>query len=158
VLVTLVHRVQGLIVPHGNPKGISTLADLAREDVAYVNRQRGSGTRVLLNHMLKIAGLDADRIRGYEREEYTHLAVAAAVSAGRADTGLGILSAAKATGLDFVPLQSERYDLVMPREVYESDLLQPMLEVIRGREFRSQVEALGGYDVSNMGEIVAEIG
>ncbi len=158
VLVNLVHRVQGLIVPRDNPKGISTLADLAREDVTYVNRQRGSGTRVLLNHMLKIAGLDADRIRGYEREEYTHLAVAAAVSAGRADTGLGILSAAKATGLDFVPLQSERYDLVMPRGVYESDLLQPMLEVIRGREFRSQVETLGGYDVTNMGEIVAEIG
>jgi putative molybdopterin biosynthesis protein len=157
VLVNLVHRTQGLIVARGNPKSVSTLADLARDDVTFVNRQRGSGTRVLLDYMLKSAGFDAGQVRGYEREEYTHLAVAAAVSAGRADAGMGLLSAARATGLEFVSLHAERYDLVMSWGVYESDLLQPMLQLIRSQEFKSKVEALGGYDVSNMGEVVAAI-
>ena len=158
VLVNLTYRVQGLIVAPGNPKSITGLDDTLRADVSYVNRQRGSGTRVLFDYMLREARLDSRRVRGYDREEYSHLAVAAAVSAGRADTGIGVFSAAKAVGLDFVPLRSERYDLVMPREVYESDLLRPMLELLRDEGFRSQVENLGGYDVSSMGEIVGEAG
>ena len=157
VLVNLVHRVQGLIVAPGNPKSISGLGDAVRDDVAYVNRQRGSGTRVLFDYMLREAGLDASRVHGYDREEYSHLAVAAAVSAGRADIGMGVLSAAKAVGLDFVPLRSERYDLVMPRDVYESDLLRPMLGLLRDDGLRAQVEELGGYDASTMGEIVADV-
>ena len=158
VLVNLVHRIQGLIVAQGNPKAIAGLDDTVRDDVKYVNRQRGSGTRVLFDYMLREAGLDASRVRGYDREEYTHLAVAAAVSAGRADTGMGVMSAAKAVGLDFVPLRSERYDLVMPRHVHESDMLRPMLELLQDGGFRAQVEELGGYDASSMGEIVAEVG
>ena len=158
VLMNLVHRVQGLIVPDGNPRSIETLQDVVRDHVTFVNRQTGSGTRVLLDYMLKKGGLSPAQIHGYEREEYTHLAVAAAVAGGRADAGLGILSAARALGLAFVPLTTEQYDLVIPSEFYESGLLEPLLSIIRGAEFKRQVEALGGYDTSRMGEVVAELG
>jgi putative molybdopterin biosynthesis protein len=157
VLVNLVFRDQGLIVPKGNPRGLTGLTDLVGRDVQFVNRQRGAGTRVLLDYQLQQLGATPDQIQGYAREEYTHLAVAAAVAGGAADTGLGILAAARALNLDFVPLMKERYDLVIPRDVYESDLLRPLLELIRGPDFRTQVEALGGYDTSQMGEVVAEI-
>ena len=152
-LVYLVERTQGLMVERGNPLGITSLADLARPDVRFVNRQRGSGTRVLLDFQLRSAGIDADSIRGYSREEYTHLAVAAAVSGGKAETGLGILPAATAMGLDFVPLFGEDYDLAIPVEFYESELLAPLLGLIRSPEFRAEVEALGGYGVARMGEL-----
>lgn len=155
VVVNLVHRIQGLILPKGNPRGVSSLEDLARDDVIFINRQRGSGTRMLLDYKLRELGIAPDQVKGYERDEYTHLAVAAAVAGGRADVGLGILSAANAMGLDFAPLLSERYDLVIPAEHYESDVMQPVLEIIRGDEFRRAVDALGGYDTSAMGEVVA---
>jgi putative molybdopterin biosynthesis protein len=157
VVVNLVQRVQGFIVPPGNPKSVVTLADLTRHGITFVNRQRGSGTRVLLDYMLKQQAISPEQISGYEREEFTHLAVAAAVAGGRVDVGLGVLSAARALGMDFIPLRSEQYDLVMPRESYESDLLQPLLSLIRSPVFKHQVEALGGYDVSTMGEVVAEL-
>jgi putative molybdopterin biosynthesis protein len=156
VLVQLAGRVQGLIVPRGNPKHLESLEDLARPDVLFVNRQRGSGTRVLLDYQLGQLGLDPSQIQGYEREEYTHLAVAADVASGAADTGLGILAAARALDLEFVALFNEHYQLVIPREHYASDILAPLLEIVRGPEFRAQVDALGGYDVSGMGEIVWE--
>ena len=158
VVVNLVHRVQGFMVAQGNPKSVATLNDLTRPDVTFVNRQRGSGTRVLLDYKLKEAGVDPATIRGYDREEYTHLAVAADVSSGTADTGLGIMAAARALDLDFVPLLKERYDLVIPRAYYESDVLGPLLGLIRSEEFMAEVEALGGYDVSTMGEVMAELG
>ena len=157
LLVNLVYRDQGLIVPKGNPRGLKGLEDLTRGDVQFVNRQRGAGTRVLLDFQLQQMGASPEQIQGYGREEYTHLAVAAAVAGGSADTGLGILAAARALDLDFVPLMKERYDLVIPRDVYESDLLRPLLDLIRGPSFRQQVEALGGYDASQMGEVVGEI-
>jgi putative molybdopterin biosynthesis protein len=157
VVVNLVHRIQGFIVPPGNPKSVVTLADLTRHGITFVNRQRGSGTRVLLDYMLKQQAISPEQISGYEREEFTHLAVAAAVAGGRVDVGLGVLSAARALGMDFIPLRSEQYDLVMPRESYESDLLQPLLTLIRSAAFQHQVEALGGYDVSTMGEVVVEL-
>ena len=156
-LINLVRRIQGLIVPKGNPKGITSLEDVLRDGVAFVNRQRGSGTRMLLDFRLKQLGVSPELIDGYVREGYTHLAVAAAVAGGRADVGLGILSAARAMELDFVPLLTEQFDLVMPLEFYESDLLQPLLALIRGDEFKREVHALGGYDVSTMGEVVAEL-
>ena len=157
VLMNLVQRVQGLIVRNGNPKSVSSLEDLVREEVTFVNRQRGSGTRVLLDYMLKRGGLSNEQLHGYEREEYTHLAVAAAVNAGRADVGLGVLSAARAMGMDFVPLLTEQYDLAIPTEFYESDLLQPLLSLIRSDEFEQEVQALGGYDTSQTGDVVAEL-
>ena len=157
VVVNLAHRIQGLILPKGNPKGIRALEDLAREDVAFLNRQRGSGTRLLLDYKLRELDIEAEDIRGYGREEYTHLAVAAAVAGGRADVGLGILSAANAMGLDFIPLLSEQYDLVIPSEYYAGEPVQFVLEIIRDDSFRAEVDALGGYDTSSMGQVVAEL-
>jgi putative molybdopterin biosynthesis protein len=155
-VVNLVSREQGLIVPRGNPKRLAQVQDLARPDVRFVNRQRGSGTRVLLDYHLKQLGIEPSRISGYEREEFTHLMVAASVAGGTADVGLGILAAAHALNLDFVPLLQERYDLIIPTEHYESDLLQPLLALIRDVSFQSRVEALGGYNTSHMGEVMSE--
>ena len=157
VLVNLVHRVQGFIIPKGNPASIESLNDLAREDIVFVNRQRGSGTRVLLDYKLVAAGIDTQQVAGYEREEYTHLAVAAAVAGGRANVGLGILSAARAIGMDFIPLFNERYDLAIPEDIYDSELLAPMLQLIQSSDFRVKVEELGGYDAGQMGEVIARI-
>jgi len=157
VVMTLVYREQGLILPKGNPKRIGTLADLLRDGVLFVNRQKGAGTRVLLDYKLREMGADPRQVKGYEREEFTHLAVAATVAGGAADVGLGILAAARALDLDFEPLLKERYDLIVPREFYDSDRLAPLLEVINGPDFRQEVEALGGYDASEMGRVVAEL-
>ena len=157
VLVTLVHRVQGLIVSPGNPKSIESLDDLTRGDVRFVNRQRGSGTRVLLDYLLKQRGIASGDVSGYEREEYTHLAVAAAVAGGVADVGAGVLSAAQALGMDFVPLSTERYDLAIPKQYYESSLLEPVLSLIRSDDFKRKVDGLGGYDTTATGHIAAEV-
>jgi putative molybdopterin biosynthesis protein len=130
------------------------LDDLVRDDVTFVNRQRGAGTRALLDFKLKTSDLDPRHIRGYERQAFTHLAVAAAVKSGACDCGMGILAAARALDLDFVPLFNERFDLVIPIQFYESALLAPMLDTIRGADFRKRVESLGGYDTSRMGDVV----
>ena len=158
MVVGLVRRWQGLILGSGNPKEIQDLQDLAREDVTFVNRQRGAGTRVLLDYQLSQLGLDPSVIRGYEREEYTHLAVAAAIAAGRVDCGLGIQAAAVALELDFVPLYSERYDLVIPREHFEDELLAPLLDILASDKFAEKVKELAGYDLERPGEVLAELG
>jgi putative molybdopterin biosynthesis protein len=155
-LMAFVEREQGLMVKRGNPKGIHGLHGLTRPDVQFVNRQRGAGTRVLLDYQLALMGIPASSIRGYNQEEYTHLGVAAAVASGRADCGLGIPAAAQALNLDFVPLFNERYDLVIPAQFAKGDLLQPLFEVIQGGAFRKAVSALPGYDVRRMGEIILE--
>lgn len=147
-------REQGLLVGKDNPRRIHSLVDLARSDVRFVNRQRGAGTRVLLDYHLEQQGIAAEQIQGYEQEEYTHLAVAAAVASGRADCGLGIAAAATALGLDFEPLFSERYDLVIPCEHLQGDLLGPLFDLAQDPAFRQAVQALDGYDISDMGKIV----
>lgn len=157
VLLTFMHREQGLIVAPGNPKGIKGLADLARDDVNYINRQRGAGTRVLLDFHLDKLGIGPESVKGYRREEYTHLAVAVAVQSGAADCGLGIAAAARALNLDFIPLEKERYDLVIPRPHYESDLLRPLLDLIHGPDLRRVVAELPGYDTTHMGEVAIEL-
>jgi putative molybdopterin biosynthesis protein len=156
VLVHLAGRVQGLIVPAGNPRGISSLQDLAAPGVQFVNRQRGSGTRVLLDYQLRQLGISPTAIAGYDREQYTHLAVAADVASGAADAALGILAAARALDLDFLPLFNEQYQLVIPREHYDSPVLAPVLEIIRDARFQKEVENLGGYDVRDMGQKIWE--
>ena len=158
MVVGLVRRWQGLILGAGNPKGIEILEDLARKDVIFVNRQRGSGTRVLLDYQLAKQKLGPEVINGYGREEFTHLAVAAAIATGRADCGLGIQAAAAALKLDFLPLFSERYDLVIPEEHYQSRLLEPMLEVLASDQFASEVDKLAGYELERPGEVLAELG
>ena len=157
-IIGFVRREQGLIVPRGNPKGLRSLADLARPDVAFINRQRGAGTRVLLDYRLKQAGISPRAIQGYERQEFTHLAVAAAVASGAADCGLGILAAARALDLDFVPLDHERYDLIIPARFYADPLLAPLLEILGEPAFRARVAALGGYTTAEMGHVLAEVG
>jgi putative molybdopterin biosynthesis protein len=156
-VLCLVRREQGLFVRKGNPRKIMKLEDLSRDDIRIINRQRGAGTRVLLDYHLKMKGLVADSIRGYDDEEYTHLGVAAAVASGRADTGLGIAAAALALDLDFIPLFSERYDLIIPQEYVEDILLQPLFEVIGSSRFKSAVAALPGYDVREMGRVIGDL-
>ncbi len=151
-LITLVEREQGLLVAPGNPLRIASLADLARNDVRYVNRQRGAGTRVLLDYELGKLGLTADGINGYEHEEYTHLGVAVAISSGIADCGLGIHAAASALKLDFVPVARERYDLVVPEASVDGVLMQPLLALLTDAQFRAAVSARPGYYVELMGE------
>lgn len=153
-VITLAHRAQGLLVPPGNPKGLRTLEDLARPDVTFVNRQRGSGTRVLLDHELKKRGLEPQAIRGYAREEFTHAAVAVAVQSGVADAGLGVLAAARALGLDFVPVAEERYDLIVPLDLLEDPRVAPVLALLGGAEFRAALKAMGGYDDRETGRRV----
>ncbi len=150
VLVTLAQRDQGLLVARGNPKNITGIADLARTDVRFVNRQRGAGTRVLLDYELRRAGLSPEQIQGYDREVYTHMAVAT----GAADCGLGILAAARAMGLDFVPVTRERFDLAIPEEHLDSPLITQVLAVLQDPEFRRAVAALGGYDLSLTGTVL----
>ena len=152
-LVMLAGRAQGWIVPPGNPQGLSEWADAARADVRLVNRQRGAGTRVLLDYELGRLGIDPAAMRGYEREEYTHLAVAAAVASGAATAGLGIQAAARALRLDFVPLAREPYELAIPLAYYESDLLRPLLNLLRDDAFRAAIAAMPGYEVAEMGVV-----
>ncbi len=150
-VIRLVHREQGLLVAGGNPLDLQGVADLARPGLRYVNRQRGAGTRVLLDYKLRREGIDPTKIMGYTREEPTHLAVAAAIAAGRADCGMGIHAAARAFGLGFVPVTSEPYDLVLERDHLEHPLLKPLWQLLQSRQFRASVEQLGGYDTAEMG-------
>jgi putative molybdopterin biosynthesis protein len=150
-VVRLVHRDQGLMVAPGNPLGLDGIEAVARAGVRYVNRQRGAGTRVLLDHELNGRGLTPAQVDGYAREEHTHLAVAAAVAAGRADCGLGVLAAARAFGLDFVPVTREPYDLVLDAATLEDPLLAPLWALLARASFRERVAALGGYATEEMG-------
>lgn len=156
-LINLVYREQGLIVARGNPKGISGIKDLARDDVVFINRQAGSGTRVLLDHLLGKLAIRPDTIKGYERDEFTHMSVAVSVLSAAADAGLGIYAAARALRLDFVPIATEQYDLVIPEEFLEDKRVSLMLEVVRSGGFKEAVRALGGYDTSKTGAVVARL-
>ncbi len=153
-VVNLVFREQGLIIAKGNPKGIQGIEDLARDDIQFINRQSGSGTRVLLDYRLAQLGLDRSAIHGYADEEFTHMAVAVAVLSGAADAGLGIYAAAKALDLDFIPVVTEQYDLVIPAAYFETEKIQGLLETIRQPVFKERVKALGGYGVEKTGEII----
>jgi molybdenum cofactor synthesis domain-containing protein len=154
----LVLREQGLIVGKDNPKKITRIEDLTQEDVTFVNRQAGSGTRVLFDYKLKQSRIEPAAIRGYDHEEFTHMAVAVDVLSGAADCGVGIYAAAKALNLDFIPLEQEQYDLIFPSFVLEQRPIQLVLETIRSQSFRDRVAELGGYDPAKSGEFWQEIG
>ena len=153
-LVHLVLRDQGLIIRRENPKNIRGIEDLARRDVSFINRQAGSGTRILLDYRLNQLGMNATDINGYQHEEFTHMAVAVAVLSGTADVGLGIYAAAKALDLDFIPVVTEQYDLVISGEHFESPNIQRLLETISRAQFKHRVEALGGYSTEKTGQII----
>lgn len=151
VVVNLVFRVQGLMFAQGNPKQIKGIADLRQPHISFINRQRGSGTRVLLDMHLKRNGIDPCDVQGYTNEMYTHIAVATAIAQGEADSGLGIEAAARSCGLDFLPLSWERYDLVIPEPLYQSKLVAPLLHLISSKEFKKIVNKVEGYDTSQTG-------
>jgi putative molybdopterin biosynthesis protein len=154
VLVHLAQREQGILIARGNPKSIHSLHDLARKGVRFVNRQPGSGTRVLLDFELKKLGIGAASISGYEREEFTHMAVGVAIASGLADAGLGVRAAAQALALDFIPVASEEYDLLIARAFFESARGDQLLRIICAEGFKRAVAALGGYDTPRAGAVL----
>ena len=156
-LISFVTRVQGLIVRAGNPEGIRSVHDLARGDVRMVNRQRGSGTRALLEFLIATEGIDRARLQGYEAEEITHGAVAALIAGGQADAGLGVQAAAEQYRLGFVPVCGERYYLACRARDVDSPSIQALLKTLKGRAFRQRVAQLPGYDASRAGEIVESL-
>jgi len=153
-VVNLAIRHQGLIVAKGNPLGIKGIEDLARTEVNFINRQRGAGTRILLDHHLKQASINPRDVRGYENEEFTHMAVAVNVLTGAVTCGLGIYAAAKALDLDFVPLAHERYDLVIPSQHMQDPRVQTLLRMIGTNEVKAKIKKLGGYEIDLTGQIM----
>ena len=158
LVVTFAHWEEGFIVRQGNPKKIRTVADLAKPAVRIVNREKGSGARRLLDKQLKASGVKYTRVKGYGDEVLSHLHLASRVKAGLADTGVGVRAAASIAGLDFVPLQRERYDLIIPKAYYETlQGLRVLLDTMVSKPFRSELDALGGYDTKEIGRIVDNV-
>ena len=155
--VQLARRVQGFVVRAGNPCGIRTVSDLGRAGVRMVNRQRGSGTRALLEFFIAAEGLDRSRLQGYENEESTHGAVAALVAGQQADVGLAVQAAAAAYHLDFVPLCEEGYFLACHASLLDTPALRRLLSLLRGDDFRTRVAALAGYDVEGAGTLLSSL-
>ena len=153
-LVRCVGRQQGLMVARGNPLNIQKFSDIAAEGVRYVNRQKGSGTRILTDYLCKQENLDTSAIYGYDREELTHTSVAAQIVSGSADAGMGIYSAAKLYGLDFIPICIEEYDLIIPDHAWEAPMVRQLIATLKSDGFRDKILSLGGYTVENPGEII----
>ncbi|MCP4672442.1 MAG: molybdopterin biosynthesis protein, partial [Desulfobacula sp.] len=156
-LINLVMRDQGLIVPKGNPENIQSIEDLKNRGLQFINRQAGSGTRILFDYKLKSLGISPDDIKGYQNDEYTHMSVAVAVLSQRADAGLGIQAAAKALDLDFIPVVTEEYDLVIPDRFYDMEKVQILLETIKTEDFQNRVISLGGYSTQNTGRVMLKL-
>jgi putative molybdopterin biosynthesis protein len=155
-VVTFAHWEEGIIVRHGNPKNIRAVADLARPSARMINREKGSGARRLLDRELRSTGIPSEKVKGYGDEVFSHLEVGARIKSGSADAAIGVRAAATICGLDFIPLQRERYDLVIPKMHYESlPGLRTLLDLIVGRPFRDELEALGGYDTRETGTLIA---
>ena len=155
-VVTFASWEQGLMVRTGNPKGINKVECLARKDVLVVNREPGAGARLLLDRKLATMGIRPDQVKGYQRSASSHLEVARLIAEGQADTGMGVRSAAQFLGLDFVPLQEERYDLVIPTRYLKAHPgLELFLDTLVSRPFRREMEAVGGYDTKETGKVQA---
>ncbi len=155
-VLNLAYREQGLIVKKGNPLEINSLGDLVSKNVKLVNRQEGSGTRVLLDQRLKENDIDSVNIQGYSKIAYTHMEVALEVFSGSADVGIGILASAKLLGLDFIPLATERFDLIIPKEIYSAEAVRALREVLRSEEFKFNVTQMGGYGTRDTGKTMYE--
>ena len=154
-LVRCVGRQQGLMVAKENPLGIQTFADIAKDGVRYVNRQKGSGTRILADYLCKTEGVDPQAVYGYDREEMTHTSVAAQIANGSADAGMGIYSAAKLYDLDFIPICIEEYDLIVSDYAWQTPMVQQLMEILKSDAFRQKMMELGGYTVEGAGELRA---
>ena len=155
-VINLAYRDIGLMVKPGNPLNIVSIKDLSRPAIKIINRQQGSGTRVLLDYELKKMGIEPNQVDGYEKEVNTHFEVAMAVVSGNADVGLGILSAAKMLNLTFIHLTNEQYDFVIPRENLSAQPIVSLVEVIRSPEFKQSINQMGGYDTKDTGKVMAE--
>lgn len=153
-LIKCVKRIQGIIVPKGNPNNIKSIKDIRDKKLKFVNRQRGAGTRLLFDYNLKKLNISPKEIQGYEREEYTHLQVAAAISNGDCDCGLGIYSAATMMGLDFIPICNEEYDIVIFKEFLNMESIKEFINIIKSDKFKEKLDELGGYDYSESGDII----
>ncbi len=143
-----------MIVQKNNPKNIKSIKDLENEDIIFINRQRGSGTRVLFDYKLKENNITSDKINGYNREEFTHMTLASEINSGSTDVGIGIQSAANAFDLDFIPIAKERYDLVVLKKYLKDERIIKLLEVIRSDKFKNEVNKLKGYDLKFTGKVM----
>jgi putative molybdopterin biosynthesis protein len=158
LIINLVYRQEGFYVAPGNPKNIKDWSDLIKPDIRFINRERGSGARVLLDEKFRQLQIDPRTIPNYSQEETSHLAIASAVARGEADVGLGIEKAAmQVQNVEFIPLQKERYDLVMLRHDLDKPHFKSLLSILRSPAFRNEIAGMGGYDVSQMGDIIAEV-
>ena len=158
IVIHLTCRIQGLYVQKGNPKGIKGWEDFSRNDIVMINREHGAGSRVLLDENLKLLGISGRGIKGYGTERPSHLALASAVSGGKADVAVGIEKIARQVdNIDFIQMKKERYDLVVKKELMQSPEMQTLMNIIRSEAFRQEFANIGGYDTSDMGKIVAEI-
>ena len=137
----------------GNPKRISSIRDLTRAGLRYVNRQKGSGTRILIDYLCSKEGISPADIYGYDREEFTHTSVAVQIASGTADAGMGIYSAAKLYGLDFLPICTEQYDLLISDAAWETEPVQRLISILQSQEFRTRLEGMGGYQLGRPGRI-----
>ena len=157
VIVNLAYRMQGFYVQKGNPKNIKGWEDLNREDLSYINRERGCGVRVLLDGKLREFNIPSSSVNGYNYEESSHLSVASSIARGKGDFGLGIEKVAKQIdNIDFIPLQKERYDLVIKKENLENPAYKEILNIINSYDFKGELEGLGGYDLKDTGKIISE--
>lgn len=158
IIVHLACRMQGFYVAKGNPKEIKTWQDLSRPDIVFINREKGCGTRVLLDEQLRRLKVDRKSIKGYEREELSHLAVASAVARGEADVALGNEKASlQVRGIDFIPMQKERYELVIKKEDMDKPQFQAVIEILQSKQFKAELQGLGDYDLTETGKIIAEV-
>lgn len=156
MLVNLVNRDQGLVVQKGNPLEITGIEDLLRPEVRYINRQKGAGTRLLLDYLLQKKNIDNSGINGYNREEYSHLAVAASIKNNAGDAGMAIYASARILDLDFVPVETERYDLCILPDLFTGRQLDSLLTAINSNEFKRRMQSLGGYHLENTGLIIQD--
>ena len=158
IIIHLTWRMQGLYVAEGNPKNITTWADFGREDITMINREKGAGSRVLLDENLKLLEIDSSSIKGYDNEISSHLAVASAISSGKADVAIGNEKIARQVdNIEFIPLKKERYDLVIRKEDLHTKEMEILLKIIRSDAFKNEFEHIGGYDTSDMGKVAAEM-
>ncbi len=153
-LINLCYREQGLIVPKGNPHRITSLADLIARNLTFINRQKGAGTRLLTDKILRDSNLEPDQLAGYNHEEYTHMNVSASVLSGSVDAGMGIRAAAQALDLDFVPVAEERYDLIVPTVFLDDARMKAALDLMNNDSFKTRIEELGGYNLRNCGSVM----
>ncbi|AVD35874.1 helix-turn-helix transcriptional regulator [Clostridioides difficile] len=158
VLINLAYRMQGFYVAKGNPKEIKTWDDLTKSNITIVNREKGSGTRVLLDGKLRLLNFNGKHIKGYDNEELSHLGVASTVSRGIADVGLGNEKAAlQVNNIDFIPLHKERYDLVIKKEDLQNPVYQTIINIINSPEFKAELQGIGGYDLTDTGKTIAKV-